>query len=490
MSTNIINFVKTTAGQDRKDINKILELITDFTAPAIEDSGAQERITVSPEKKIRSNIVTFSNADLIVPEVRDRVTEIMRRYKPVSPLINPLSDLYSETPAKFEYLAQIEDLNNDGDVTNAYRYLDLSNISDYVIQAGDYLEYDIMTFGETGQGSMLQGFDLEFDSPSGSQLRGSGITDQNGLTVFGDHSAYSTNKWYHRKFDLTGGAFNYTGYNCHRYLFAQEGNWGTWRAWYRHVFITNGAGTIRKTIFNSSSDQTVTVLHNTSTKNKSLVSSRIAVSEYQGKATDTKFGAGFSHDGCSSHQIADDPLLNVTDKLTIVGWFKLSPTLSGVSTRNILYKSSQYLLRIDQHSEAANRLSFFPYNPTAEPRTSITYTPNTWFHYAVVYNSSTGTKAYVNGVETASQTDVGALATTSNPLYIFAAQGDPLYSDGLSMNRYAWISLIHNDCSSTWINNHMNGILDTTGANVEILTLPLRGTVDIENDCLAGLCSA
>ena len=90
MSTNIVNYVRPIGGQNRKDINKILELITDYTAPAVEDGGAQQRITVTPHRKIRTSDVSFGTSDFELSEIRDKQTRMVRFKRPNSPNAYPL----------------------------------------------------------------------------------------------------------------------------------------------------------------------------------------------------------------------------------------------------------------------------------------------------------------------------------------------------------------------------------------------------------------
>lgn len=88
--SNIINYVRPSAGQSRKDINKILELITDFVAPNVEEGGAQQRITVTPHVRKYSTSVQFGGVDWPIAELRDRETFSFRRKVPNSPDSYPL----------------------------------------------------------------------------------------------------------------------------------------------------------------------------------------------------------------------------------------------------------------------------------------------------------------------------------------------------------------------------------------------------------------
>lgn len=123
---------------------------------------------------------------------------------------------------------------------SGYRYVDLSGISDYVIQAGDYLEYDV--YWETA--NCLIAMDLTCSD--GSEMRDSGATDQNGLSV---HPSTNLNtqafgQWYHRKIPittLTGGSS--VGKTLQYYDIVTEYDGSTTLvARFKNIAITGGNG--------------------------------------------------------------------------------------------------------------------------------------------------------------------------------------------------------------------------------------------------------
>ncbi len=89
--SNIVNYVRpSSGGQDRNDINKILEAITDFIAPAVETEGVRERIAVTPETRVRSDLNTVGTSNFLGAELRDRENFYWRRKVPNSPDTYPL----------------------------------------------------------------------------------------------------------------------------------------------------------------------------------------------------------------------------------------------------------------------------------------------------------------------------------------------------------------------------------------------------------------
>lgn len=139
--------------------------------------------------------------------------------------------------------------------SNAYSYNTLTSVSSYTIQTGDHVEYDVQWVSAPSSSLTYAAFD--FGTTNGNTLRdNSNRVDQNGL---GPHpasnlSAYATGAWYHRKISLS----NLVGQSINQFLLATEGDAaGTYRAYFRQIFITDGHGNVRKTIY-SNVDTTVT----------------------------------------------------------------------------------------------------------------------------------------------------------------------------------------------------------------------------------------
>ena len=84
--------------------------------------------------------------------------------------------------------------------TTSYAYWDMSNISDYVIQSGDYIEYEV--YWETSGAIQAA---MDFTLSDGGQLRDSGTTDSNSYSMHpaADLSAVASGKWYKRKAKIT-----------------------------------------------------------------------------------------------------------------------------------------------------------------------------------------------------------------------------------------------------------------------------------------------
>jgi hypothetical protein len=371
----------------------------------------------------------------------------------------------------------------------------MSNVTDYVIQAGDYLEFDLYQFGNGAVNNVS--FDFECDTPSPQSLRGSGINDQNGLSGHPstDLLFWANDKWYHRKFDLTGTGTNLTGYNIYRYMIANENDSTPCTAWIKNINITDGASTVRKVIFQDAA-QTYTKLHDASALNvtHSLTDAVGAgvVNPFIFPTNDTKYGGRCRippYLWIPHHTLMD------SNDLTIAMFLKLPPTDFSVNTTtsHILNKSGSWELRVAAHATAPNQLEFFPYNPTAEPRVTYNYTGNTWFTLVISYDSTSGTKMYINGNSTPvdTETDSGNLVTNTNGISVgighnVGANRIP-HGDNMEM---AHLFIGSEPCTTGFQSNFHNGLLNTdhtdTDGVKEIFYKPLTGSFDYFNDASAG----
>lgn len=123
---------------------------------------------------------------------------------------------------------------------NSYYYMDLSGVTDYVIQSGDYLEYDVLW----SQADSYIAFD--YTCATGEALRSSGALDQNSKSMF-DIGAQALNTWYSRKIAIPVG---HVGLTISYYDIASELDSDNVKtAYFRNIRITDGVSTVRKTIY-------------------------------------------------------------------------------------------------------------------------------------------------------------------------------------------------------------------------------------------------
>ena len=148
----------------------------------------------------------------------------------------------SSTTATLDYLSHT---NTNVTTAGAYRYMDMTSVTDYVIQSGDYLEYDIYW------NSNLAYIGLDLICTDGATLRDSSSTDQNNLTTHPatDLTNYAYLKWYHRKIPMAifwSGTANVSsvGKTISRYIIGAESeSLGTaMTAYLKNICITDGKG--------------------------------------------------------------------------------------------------------------------------------------------------------------------------------------------------------------------------------------------------------
>ncbi len=160
---------------------------------------------------------------------------------------------------------------------NAYLFMDLSNVTDYTIQADDYLEYDI--YWET-TGNIKIAIDIAVAGGI-RNLRDSSVTDQNGFLAAPstDLSSKATGLWYHRKISiiaLSDGAA--IGATLALWDIACENDTtGEYVAWFKNIVITDGAETT-STSTSSTSSSTSTSSTSSSISTSSTSSSTTSTS--------------------------------------------------------------------------------------------------------------------------------------------------------------------------------------------------------------------
>ena len=131
---------------------------------------------------------------------------------------------------------------------NSFYYLDMVDVPNYTVQAGDRLQYDIR---DPLSGSQIA---LDLVTSDGTNLRDTGAVDQNGLSSHPSTNldAVAVNQWYRREIPLT----TLVSKTITFYLLACEAD--TTRgclAWIGNARIVDSAGDLRLTIFD---EQTVT----------------------------------------------------------------------------------------------------------------------------------------------------------------------------------------------------------------------------------------
>jgi len=195
--------------------------------------------------------------------------------------------------------------------------------------------------------------------------------------------------------------------------------------------------------------------------------------------TDKQFTGGAEFDGSTYISIPNTTRFTPNQELSVIGWLNL-PASSG--THQIIHKSTSYIVRII----SSNRLQFLIRRSGSWSTRTTTYTPDTWFHFACTYSGTEG-NIYIDG----SVADTNTFSNdTINPGSGNVGIGATATGVGKIMNgaKIAHLSMINNAVSSSWVTDHMNGILDTSGTNIEITTIPFVAHENPLPDASVGKC--
>ncbi len=134
---------------------------------------------------------------------------------------------------------------------------------------------------------------------------------------------------------------------------------------------------------------------------------------------------GASLNGSSDYlQIADDPLLDITDRLTVTTWIR-ADSLPSSGLKSILSKDENYEFHVNSRGE----IFWWWNNAAGGTRTltssGVTIIPGRWYHIAIVYDAGGRQRLYVDGAVRASASYSETLRINNDPLQIGADQGFP-----------------------------------------------------------------
>ncbi|MDD2666872.1 MAG: DUF2341 domain-containing protein [Methanocellales archaeon] len=279
--------------------------------------------------------------------------------------------------------------------SNTYLYEDLTNVADYTIMSGDFLEYDVYWTSATD----FIAFDFTCcDGVSSccdgtSSLRDSGAVDQNGLSahVGADLSTYALNKWYHRRIDIPAGLVGKT-INHYDVACEYDGS-ATKTAYVDNIRICNGAF-VSKKIYTGGD----TITHSThlTTAGCTLPSFGNALN-LTPSSTAGKVSTSLWADGT---RYVDFPAYatNAQSNWTVEAWINPVVLLqAGYAVYNG-NDAGGYGLGINNAADAFGSklgalFGFVTYIDSGYTFSSA----NTWYHVAMVRSSEGTTSFYVNG---------------------------------------------------------------------------------------------
>jgi hypothetical protein len=144
--------------------------------------------------------------------------------------------------------------------------------------------------------------------------------------------------------------------------------------------------------------------------------------------TDQRFAAGVTFPGEKGIMIKDHSRLKPTDKISIAMWLYLPATEVGDPVRYILTKT-KYLIQIDDHATASNQIRARVVVGGSNYDLTYTYTPNTWFHFAITWKSP-NFRMYINSVSQTSRSDASGTLDTSTDSLAISAGNSGFYNSG------------------------------------------------------------
>ncbi|MBI5359650.1 MAG: DUF2341 domain-containing protein, partial [Planctomycetes bacterium] len=270
---------------------------------------------------------------------------------------------------------------------DSYAYIDLTGVTDYTIQAGDYLEYDLYW---TSNSDYIA---FDYTCSDATTLRGAGALDQNGMNAnpATNLSSQAQNKWYHRKIALPGG---HTGKLIQKYDAAcEDNNSATRTAFFGNILITNGAGTIRKTIYAGGTPAYANDFVSNGVLSYITTNDSAAMPGW----ANGKFGNGISFNGLLNYaEAADSASLDITHAITLEAWLKPSSYFSAVNNYVITKGLDSYVLSCTD----AGAVSMSVYaDGTLRTVAGGSVPLSQWSHITGTYDSSTKQlRVYVNGI--------------------------------------------------------------------------------------------
>jgi MSHA biogenesis protein MshQ len=127
-------------------------------------------------------------------------------------------------------------------------------------------------------------------------------------------------------------------------------------------------------------------------------------------------------DGADDYvEVADNPLLDITDELTVMMWLRPTAYPTGGNLKSFVSKDGNY----EAHLDSAGRVYWWWGGGVLELRTTGTVPLNNWTHVAIVYSRAGAyQRIYFNGVQDpTTNNQTGALVANNMPFQIASDQG-------------------------------------------------------------------
>jgi len=206
---------------------------------------------------------------------------------------------------------------------------------------------------------------------------------------------------------------------------------------------------------------------------------------------DTKFGGRIEWDGTGYITVADQARLKPTNKITLIGWFYLIKNTTLQELVKIQNTNPAYEIRIRTDDSIRFRVRVGAINHNIDILTG-SWTANAWNHLTLTWSGSPDNRfrVYLNKVQQGADiTTSGALTYSGTDGLGIAAQpnGGNLLAN---LSRMSLLSILNTEYTQTNIDNHFDGLLDTSDGNDEILSLNFIGDENPTPDETSGLCKS
>ena len=284
-----------------------------------------------------------------------------------------------------------------------YRQDDLTNITDYQIQPGDYLYYDVLW---SGAGQFIN---FTMITSDGVEIGINGEVDQNNLQPFPTVDLWpqmsgTYDHWYRRKIPL---ADVLVGKTIIRYLIGcHAAGAGTYTGWLSNVFIGDRYGNIRKYILTPETGQpTVAFFARADAANGAPTVTYTSAYDYG--PIRHALGSAISFSGTGSATVANSERFAVGTGFTFEGFIKTS-AISGIVAERTFISGHKWTLQITVLGNLALNLT------TSAGNTNLvagSINTNTWKHFAITINDATKqATVYIDNLAPASTAYTGTFA--------------------------------------------------------------------------------
>jgi len=313
---------------------------------------------------------------------------------------------------------------------NRYNYQNMTSVSNYVIQSGDYLEYDVYWNSVND----YLAIDISTNASQALRVEASAI-DQNGLSAHPntDISSYTLNQWYHRRIPIPS---SWDGNLTISFDIVCEGDTaGNYSGYLDNIMITDGAGIIRKDVYSSgnftyalsgngiSNGAVVDNIENITAPTQ-LISDQSSLFNDPGTTlsatlvSNGKYGMAYDFDGVYDNITIPSTFGIGTGNFAVAAWVNLGSTTEGGAFVKIGGGARGFGIGVGatSYDDLGNDLIFiYETNRWVDTNQAI---GTGWHHVAMIINSTGHPEGFIDGKSVYSDSSGTGLAPTTTITYI------------------------------------------------------------------------